>query len=138
MPPPIPVVLVINSSQELVTLLAQSLEHAGLLAVTMLSHQIRNGSIDVEAFARQHQPCVVTYDIAPPYEADYALFTHIRRFPALAGCRFVLTSPNVQHLKTLLPPDELPHVHEIVGKPHDLGEYVGAVLQAVKKCTGAA
>jgi len=137
MPPQVPVVLVINSSQELVTVLAQALEQAGLLAVTMLSHQIRNGAVDVEAFVRQHQPCVVTYDIAPPYDADYALFRHIRQFPALSGCRFVLTSPNVHHLKTLLPPDELPHVHEIIGKPHDLGEYVGAVLQAVRKSTGA-
>ena len=125
----VPVVLVINSSQELVTTLAQALQQAGLLAVTMLSHQIRNGSLDLEAFVRQHRPAVITYDIAPPYEADYALLSHIRSFPALRYCRFVLTSPNVAQLRSILPPEELAQVHEIVGKPHDLGEYVGAVLR---------
>jgi CheY-like chemotaxis protein len=132
MPADVPVVLVINSSQELVTMLARALEQAGLLAVTLLSHQIRNGSVDLEAFVRQHRPAVITYDIAPPYDSDYALLRHIRTFPELASCAFVLTSPNVAQLRGLMHADEQQSVHEIVGKPHDIGEYVGAVMHAAR------
>lgn len=127
---PTPVVAVINSSHELVDLLKVSLEQAGLLVVTLLSHQIRNGSTDLDAFMRQHNPQVIVYDIAPPYESDWAMLQHIRSFESLAPCRFVLTSPNVAHVRGLVGRDE--RVYEIIGKPHDIGEFVGAVLQAVK------
>ena len=120
----------INSSRELVELLKVSLEQAGMLVVTLLSHQIRNGSVDVDAFIRQHDPQVIVYDIAPPYESDWALLEHIRSFKGLEHCKFVLTSPNVAHVRGLVGRDE--RVHEIVGKPHDIGEFVGAVLQALK------
>jgi CheY-like chemotaxis protein len=128
----VPVVLVIDSSEELVTMLTHAIEQAGLLAVSLLSHQIRNGSVDLEAFVRQHRPAVITYDIAPPYASDYALLRHIRTFPQVASCPFVLTSPNVAQLRGLLQADEQQSVHEIVGKPHDIGEYVGAVMRAAR------
>ena len=111
-------------------MLKVALEQAGLLVVTILSHQIRDGSIDVDAFVRQHRPRVIVYDIAPPYHSDWALLEHIRSFPALRDCRYVLTSPNVAHVQQLVGEDE--RVYEIIGKPHDIGQFVGAVLQAVK------
>jgi CheY-like chemotaxis protein len=127
---PPPVVAIINSSVELVELLKVALEQAGLLAVSLLSHEIRNGSVDLDAFLRQHAPRVIVYDIAPPYLPDWSLLEHIRTFPAAQHCKFVLTSPNVAHVQALVGRDE--HVYEIIGKPHDIGEFVGAVLQAVK------
>jgi CheY-like chemotaxis protein len=113
-----------------VELLRVSLEQAGLLVVTLLSHQIKEGSADVDAFMRQHNPRVIVYDIAPPYASDWALLQHIRSFESLRHCRFVLTSPNVAHVRGMVGRDE--QVYEIIGKPHDIGEFVGAVLQAVK------
>jgi hypothetical protein len=86
--------------------------------------------VDIENFVRTHAPRVIVYDVAPPYEADWALLQHIRSFEALSRCRFVLTSPNVAHVHRLAGRDE--QIYEIVGKPHDIGEFVGAVLQAVK------
>jgi DNA-binding NtrC family response regulator len=124
-----PVVAVINSSYELVELLKVSLEQAGLLVVTLLSHQIRDGSVNLDAFMRVHNPEVIVYDIAPPYASDWALLEHIRSFDALQRCRYVLTSPNVAQVRALVGRDE--RVYEIIGKPHDIGEFVGAVLQAV-------
>jgi DNA-binding NtrC family response regulator len=125
-----PVVAVINSSYELVELLKVSLEQAGLLVVTLLSHQIRDGSVDLDAFMRGHSPQVIVYDIAPPYASDWALLEHVRSFDALQHCKYVLTSPNVAHVRALAGRDE--QVYEIIGKPHDIGEFVGAVLQAVR------
>ena len=126
----VPVVAVINSSNELVELLKVSLEQAGLLVVTLLSHQIKDGGVDIDAYMRQHKPKVVVYDLAPPYLSDWALLQHIRSFESLKRCRFVLTSPNVAHVRGLVGHDE--RVYEIIGKPHDIGEFVGAVLQAIK------
>jgi hypothetical protein len=40
---------------------------------------------------------------------------------------FVLTTTNVRHVRQLAGNEEL---HEIVGKPYDLDEIVGAVRQA--------
>ncbi len=125
-------VLVIDSSEELVTMLSQALQQAGFLASLCSRTQIRTGAVDLDAFVRQHRPTVITYDLAPPYEADYALLRHIRTFPAVASCRFVLTSPNVFQLRGLLASEDEARVLEIIGKPHDIGEYVGAVLQAAQ------
>jgi DNA-binding response OmpR family regulator len=125
-----PVVAVINSSHELVELLKVSLEQAGLLVVTLLSHQIRDGSVDLVAFMRAHTPRVIVYDVAPPYEADWALFQHVRGIDTIKHCVYVLTSPNAEQVHRLVGRDQ--QVYEIIGKPHDIGEFVGAVLQAVK------
>ena len=129
MEPP-PVVAVINSTPDIVDLLRIAFEQAGLTVVSALTHQIREGGVDLEHLVRQHQPRVIVYDIAPPYEPNWHLFQHIAAMPIMAGRQFVITSMNVRHVEGLAGPQQ--HVYEIVGKPFDVGQIVQAVREAVR------
>jgi CheY-like chemotaxis protein len=121
------VIAVFNTSEDTTDLLRIAFEHAGFVVVTAFTHKLRDGEIDLEAFMRQHQPRVIVYDIAVPYDRNWRLYEHMRAAPACKGVSFVLTTTNVGHVRQLAGNEEL---HEIVGKPYDLDEIVGAVRQA--------
>jgi CheY-like chemotaxis protein len=125
--PPL-VAAVFNTSPDIVDLLRHALEPAGIVAVSVLTHQIREGVVDVEGFLRQHDPTVVVYDIAPPYDANWQLFQHISGMGAMRDRPVVLTSINARQVEQLAGRNE--KVYEVVGKPLDLDEIVRAVKEA--------
>jgi CheY-like chemotaxis protein len=121
------VVAIFNTSEDTIDMLRIVFEQAGFVVVTAFTTQLRDGKVDLESFMRQHQPGVIVYDIAVPYEQNWRLYEHTRAAPACAGVSFVLTTTNVKHVRQLAGDVEL---HEIVGKPYDLDEIVRAVIQA--------
>lgn len=118
------VVAVFNTSEDTTDLLRIVLENAGFVVVTAFTNLLRDGKVDLEAFMRQHQPRVIVYDIAIPYEQNWRLYEHMRTAPACSGVSFVLTTTNIKHVRQLADDVEL---HEIVGKPYDLNQIVDAV-----------
>ena len=72
------VVAVINTSPDTVEMLRTTLEHAGFLVITGYTFDIRDGRLDIDAFVSKHQPRVVVYDVAPPYDQNWRLFQHVR------------------------------------------------------------
>jgi DNA-binding response OmpR family regulator len=122
------VVAVINSTPDIVDMLRIAIEKAGFVVVTGLTFEIREGHVDLEHFIEQHQPTVIVYDIAPPYDANWQLFQHVAAMPVMKGRQFVLTSTNRAHVERIATPRQ--EIHEIVGKPFDLGEIVTAVKEA--------
>lgn len=123
-----PVIAVINSSPDVVDMLRIWFETEGFVVAGVQSWELRDGQVDIEAFVRQHDPAVVVYDLAPPYEPNWRLLQHVRGMPALRGREFVLTSTNVQQVARLIAPDE--PVLEIIGKPYDLQQLLTAVREA--------
>ena len=121
------VVAIFNTSEDTTDVLRLVFENAGFVVVTAFTTDLREGKVDLEAFMRQHQPLVVVYDIAVPYDRNWRLYEHLRNAPACAGVSFVLTTTNLKHVRQLAGDEEL---HEIVGKPYDLDEILGAVRQA--------
>jgi CheY-like chemotaxis protein len=121
------VVAIFNTSEDTTDLLRIVFENEGFVAVTAYTNLLRDGRVDLEAFMRQHQPRVIVYDIAIPYEQNWRLCEHMRSAPACAGVSFVLTTTNLKHVATLAGNTE---VHEIVGKPYDLAQIVDAVKRA--------
>lgn len=117
-----------NTSPDLVDLVRRALEPTGMVVVSALTYQIREGAVDIEAFLRQHDPDVIVYDIAPPYDANWHLFQHIRRMQAMQHRSIVLTSVNRHQVEALAGKDEM--IYEIVGKPYDLDLLVRAVKEA--------
>src|SRR5690606_19165232 len=89
---------------------------------------IRDSIVELEAFVRVHDPAVIVYDIAPPYEANWALFQHLRSRPVLKDRQFVVTTTNLRQVERLVSPGET--VYEIIGKPYDLDLIVRAVKEA--------
>jgi CheY-like chemotaxis protein len=121
------VVAIFNTSEDTTDLLRIVFENAGFVVVTAFTNHLRDGKVDLEAFMRQHQPRVIVYDIAIPYEQNWRLYQHMRSAPACQGVSFVLTTTNIRHVRQLAGTEE---IHEIVGKPYDLDEILGAVRQA--------
>jgi CheY-like chemotaxis protein len=127
---PGPVVAVINSTPDVVDMLRLTLEQAGFVVVTSLTFEIRDGRVEIERFIEQHQPRVIVYDVAPPYQANWQLFQHLASMPVMEGRQFVVTSTNAKHVEGLAGPQQ--HIYEIVGKPMDLGQLVQAVKEAAR------
>lgn len=125
-----PVVAVINSTPDIVEMLRLAIQQAGFVVITALTHEVRDGHVNIEQFITQHQPRVIVYDIAPPYDANWQLFQHLAGMPALQGRQFVLTSTNARHVERIAAPQQ--HVYEVVGKPIDLDEVVKAVKEATR------
>jgi DNA-binding response OmpR family regulator len=133
MPPPsgttrVPVVAVVNTSQEITNLLEVLFQIEGFQVVTAFTLDIKEGRFDFDQLVRDHQPDAVVWDIAIPYEANWALFEQIAASPAGQRCRFILTTTNKLALRSLV--GEVA-VHELIGKPFDLDEIVGAVRRAM-------
>lgn len=123
-----PVAAVINSTPDIVDMLRIALEYAGFVVVSALTFEVRDGEVNLEELIRQHEPSVIVYDVAPPYEANWRLFEHVAAMPIMRGRHFVVTSTNAKHVAALA--GRAHHIYEVVGKPYDLDEIVRAVKDA--------
>ena len=108
------------------------LQHEGFVVIGAYTYELRDARIDIEGLIRQHQPDVIIYDVAPPYDKNWLELQHICTMPALRSLKFIITTTNVKHLREVAGQD--PELFEIVGKPYDLG----LIVEQVKKLTGRA
>ena len=76
---------------------------------------------------RVHNPRVIVYDIAPPYDRNWA-FLQMLRTTVLKGRRLVITTPNKGQVERLVGRDY--DVYEVVGKAEDLDAIVRAAKEA--------
>ena len=122
------VVAIINSNDDIVEMLRQAFEQAGLIAVSAHVDRIKRGETSLVDFVKEHDPSVIVYDLVPPYDRSFRFVTHLRETAHLADCRFVLTSANVQRAHELSGTAE--EIFEILGKPYDLEQITRAVKEA--------
>jgi DNA-binding response OmpR family regulator len=123
-----PVVAVVNTNPDIVRLIRVELERAGFLVLVIHIEDIKIGSTDINDMLRQHNPRVIVYDVAPPYEQNWRFLDHLRTTTDFKGRRFVLTSVNVERLRKMVTMEE--SVHEVAGEPTDLEAIVRAVKEA--------
>lgn len=121
-------VAVFNASDDVVELLRMVIEQAGFAVVTGHIDDIKRGKLDLATFIEQHDPKVIVYDVAPPYDRTWIFLEHLRSQPPLKGRQFVLTTTNLARVREAVGPAE--NVYEIVGKPFDLDAIVRAVKEA--------
>jgi DNA-binding response OmpR family regulator len=125
---PLGVVALFNSNLDAADRLARVLERAGFDVVSALIPEVRDGRCDVSAIMR-HDPVVVVYDIAEPYEENWALFEHCRT-TAMLDRRFVITSADARRVAQMAGRDD--RIFEIVDRPFDLDNVVQAVKEAAR------
>ena len=124
----LPVVAVINSTQDVSDMLRIAFEQAGFVVVCTFTYLIRDGEIDIESFMRLHRPDVIVYDIAPPYKSNWQLFQHLQQLPSFKGRPVVLTSTNPARVQELAGTAHM--VFEIVETPYDIMKLVQTVQSA--------
>jgi DNA-binding response OmpR family regulator len=125
---PIPVIAVVNTSEEITDLLTVVFQMEGFRVVQAYTRDIKRGRLDFAALVQEHHPDVVLWDVAIPYEENWALFQTVQASAAGQTCRFVLTTTNKAALESLV--GETP-AREIIGKPFDLEEIVQSVQRAI-------
>ena len=123
-----PCVAIFNTSDDIVEMLRMLIEQAGFAVVTGHVQDIKSGKLDLLALVEQHDPAVVLYDVAPPYDRNWQFLQHLRHRAPLAGRQFVITTTHAGHMREMIGRDA--HVYEIVGKPFDLEQIVRAVKEA--------
>ena len=120
-------VAVMNSSQEVTTMLTAVIESAGFETCDIFTYKFKYGKVSFEDFIKKNKPDIILYDIAVPYEENYKLFLSLSQNMASSNIPIVLTTTNKQALEKLVGDTG---AHEIIGKPFDLDELINLITKA--------
>jgi DNA-binding NtrC family response regulator len=124
--PFVPLVAVLDSSQDIVTLIQQVLVDEGYRVVT-LATSVQLGGVSEREFLLQHQPQAVVCAVGPPYEKSWAIFRMLAT--ELPHFGWVVTTTNAAALEQWVGPTD---AIELIGKPFDLDQLVEAVHRAIE------
>lgn len=119
---------IVNTNPDLVRMLQMALEKNGFVVLIIHIEDLRLGTANFDSMLEQHDPRVIVYDVAPPYEQNSRFLAHLRTKTDLRGRKFVLTSVNVKRMQQIAGLDE--RVYEVVGREKDISEIVRAVKEA--------
>jgi DNA-binding response OmpR family regulator len=122
-------IAVVNTSEELADLMEEVLTSEGWSTVRGYTLDFKRGRQDLSTFLREQDPKVIVWDVAIPYEENWALYQEVRRLPVAEERQFVVTTTNVDVLNRLIGTDTA--AHEIIGKPFDLEQLCTAVQRAL-------
>ena len=128
-PKELPSIAVFNSSSDTLEVLKLALEQDGYAVVTGHVSELKKGQVDVLDFVEEHQPDVIIYDVALPYEENWRFLRLLQSFDALKPLKWVITTTHKPHLQELV--GECGEVYEIVGKPYDVQQIMNAVKSAL-------
>jgi CheY-like chemotaxis protein len=123
-----PVVAVVNSNDDLVSALQHALETDGFNIVTAHVQGIQDGTLDFAVFLEEHDPAVVIYDIALPYDSNWKFLSMIRQLPQ-AQRPFVVTTVNKRALDARVGPTDTIEIQG--GHTDDVEPTMEAVRKAV-------
>jgi CheY-like chemotaxis protein len=124
------IIAIFNSNPDAIDMLTSALSAAGFVVVSALVHELRERDVDLEDFLSTHKPAVIVFDVAPPYGLNWRLLERLRAMPSAQDSRFVVTSVNPQRAEELSRGEY--QIHEVVGKPYDLGRITDAVKDAFR------
>lgn len=121
-----PVVAVINSTADIVEILEICLQSEGFNTTGGLIPEFKRGQRNMLEFIEEHNPDLIIWDLAPPYEQNIVFLEMIQDMKVMEGRKWVFTTTNKAALKQFS--DKFKAL-EIIGKPMDLQ----VIIDTVKK-----
>lgn len=131
-----PVVAVVNTNDDLVQALQSRLIDEGVSVVPLHIRDVKSGRSDFGAFLTSHDPGVVIYDIAIPYDDNWTFFNTLRRLPESINRRFVITTVNKRVMEQKVGPTDA--VELIGGHADDFEPLVESLRRALHDIYGDA
>ncbi len=124
------IIAIFNSNPEVIELIRASLQQAGMQAVMAHIDDLKRGRVDMIQFVEEHEPDVIVYDVAPPYDTNWTFLRLMRNSKVMHGRAFVVTTTNKRALEELIGPND---AVELLCKPYDLQQIVDACNAALQK-----
>jgi DNA-binding response OmpR family regulator len=122
-------VVIFNTNQDIVDMLRLAIGEEGYRVGAYHIYQFRSGERDAIDVLEQDSPRVVLFDVAPPYQANWAFFRLVRASAVGERVRWLVTTTNVRALTEEAGSDAPEDPIEIWGKPYDLELIVNRVRE---------
>ncbi len=122
-------VLVFNSNQDIVDMLRLALGEEGYRVGAYQVTQLRKGEADVIDVLERDAPRVVIFDVAPPYQANWACYLLVSASGPGQCVSWLVTTTNVRALQAEAGDAAPENPIEIWGKPYDLELIVARVKE---------
>src|SRR2546422_6615103 len=124
-----PLVAIFNSRDEVIEAIRSALENDGFETVTARLAEIQNGTLDLVAFIKVHDPDVIVYDLPRPYENHWNFLRLMRETTSLKDRLWILTTTDKEALEAAVGASDV--VEIIVGQPYGADDVVEAVHAAL-------
>ena len=123
-------ILALNASVELTQMLTEVLQDEGYNASYAYILELKNSTLTVSEVLKTHQPELIIYDIALPYEENWKFFNTLQKITIIKDIKVILTTTDKVVLDALVGPTK---TLEIVGKPFDLNILLRKVKRQLKE-----
>src|SRR5690242_19830440 len=100
------VIEIVNTNPDLVRRLRVALEIAGFVVFELYVEHIKLGAANVQSFLQEHNPSVIVFDVAPPFDLTWRFLDHLRMTTDFSGRQFVLVSVNEKRAREKVGRDE--------------------------------
>lgn len=122
-------ILIFNSNQDIVDMIRLALGEEGYRVGAYHVAQLRSGEADVIDVLERDAPRVVIFDVAPPYQANWAFYRLVSASPPGRRTSWLVTTTNVRALNEEAGAAAPDNPIEIWGKPYDLELIVARVKE---------
>ena len=130
-PDPSPYLLGFRDTVSLPNPLQRSLEiRRGFEGIDGPGDGINASTVDFIAYMARHDPEALIWNIAPPYERNWAFFKLLRRIGPLQHRAIVLTTTDKAKLDSLIAQEPSAHL-QVLGKPYQPARIIEAVKRAI-------
>src|SRR5213592_4101508 len=123
-------VAIFNSRTEFMDSLCEALYREGLPTATALVAEIQDGTLDLPAFLKTHDPKVIVYDLPRPFERHWNFLRLLKQTDGLRKKTWILTTTDKKALDAAVGASGV--IEIVFGEPYGVGEVVEAVRRALK------